>query len=127
MSFINLSHAIRNGLYKPLVVKKTVNQTPNSEKQVCYFIYIFKVKIYQLFKRSYYVPLNKIFVYNFNFIYYFKNTQLSIWEHLQVSYIFIFLLIYYIQMSFRIWKHTYISSISILSRYYLYLINVQYL
>lgn len=33
MSFINLSHAIRNGLYKPLVVKKTVNQTPNSEKQ----------------------------------------------------------------------------------------------
>ncbi|XP_029346579.1 5'-3' exoribonuclease 1 isoform X2 [Acyrthosiphon pisum] len=33
MSFINLSHAIRNGLYKPLAVKKTVNQTPNSEKQ----------------------------------------------------------------------------------------------
>lgn len=36
MSFINLSHAIRNGLYKPLVVNKTVNQTSNSERQVCY-------------------------------------------------------------------------------------------
>lgn len=34
MSFINLSHAIRTGLYKPLVVKKT-NQISNSEKQVC--------------------------------------------------------------------------------------------
>lgn len=35
MSFINLSHAIRNSLYKPLVVKKTTNQISNSEKQVC--------------------------------------------------------------------------------------------
>lgn len=37
MSFINLSHAIRNGLYKPLVVKKTTNQISNSEKQVYTF------------------------------------------------------------------------------------------
>lgn len=37
MSFINLSHAIRNGLYKPLAVKKKENQISNSEKQVSNF------------------------------------------------------------------------------------------
>lgn len=38
MSFINLSHAMRKGLYKPLVVKKTLHHSLNSEKQVCNFI-----------------------------------------------------------------------------------------
>lgn len=40
MSFINLSYAIRNGLYKPLTIKKPANQTSNSVKQVCKFFYI---------------------------------------------------------------------------------------
>lgn len=64
MSFINLSHAIRNGLYKPLSVKKTVNQTHNSEKQVCYF----KVKINQLLSLDSlnYLLYNKIFDNNCN-------------------------------------------------------------
>lgn len=42
MSFINLSHAVRNGLYKPLVVNKTVNQTSNSERQVCSCLFVSK-------------------------------------------------------------------------------------
>ncbi|XP_050547911.1 5'-3' exoribonuclease 1-like, partial [Daktulosphaira vitifoliae] len=33
MSFINLSHAIRSGLYKPLVVKVPISQRSNTEKQ----------------------------------------------------------------------------------------------
>lgn len=48
MSFINLSHAIRNGLYKPLVANKTANQTSNSEKQVSNVFISFAVKLFDL-------------------------------------------------------------------------------
>lgn len=34
MSFINLTHAIRRGLYKPLDVQRIANQSSYSEKQV---------------------------------------------------------------------------------------------
>lgn len=34
MSFINLTHAIRRGLYKPLDVHRIANQSSYSEKQV---------------------------------------------------------------------------------------------
>lgn len=37
MSFINLSHAIRNGQYKPLTVK--VEQNSNFERQVSYLFF----------------------------------------------------------------------------------------
>lgn len=65
MSFINLSHAMRTGLYKPVDLKnkKRVNQTSNSEKQVkskIILINIFSSKYIVIFVFIYFIIIFRI-------------------------------------------------------------------
>lgn len=55
MSFLNLSHAIRNGLYKPLAIKQTENTISNSEIQVSICIAYFLDYINFLFGLIFYI------------------------------------------------------------------------